>query len=197
MDQTPNNDEIALARKVAWRAAAKWRGVDADDVTSHLFLWMCENTRYLREWRQDDGNGRLYVSLRREAAKFCAAEQANRVNRPIDEDNFYTPEVVARALPFVFEGVPQNLATVNPTTGEAVGRVEATSRAQVIILDIGQAYNGLPAELREVLAWRFCDGLTFEEIGELRSLTKDGAKKQVDRAVRRLCDVLVGQPPIL
>lgn len=195
MTQAPNAEEISLAQRVAARTASKWKGIDPEDLTSHLYLWLCQNTKHLVGWRGDEGDGRLYVSLRREAAKYCAAEQAARVGRPIGDDNFYTPELLERSLPFVFEGVPQHTVAVSPLTDHAVGRVEAASEAQTILLDIRQAYNGMSHETKEILAWRFYDGLTFSEIGELRNLTKDGAKKAVDRAVKRLSDALAGDLP--
>jgi DNA-directed RNA polymerase specialized sigma24 family protein len=62
-----------------------------------------------------------------------------------------------------------------------------------ILADLRGAFYGLNVEVQEVLGWRFRDGLAFEEIGELRNITKDGAKKQCDRAVQRLVDSLSGE----
>jgi DNA-directed RNA polymerase specialized sigma24 family protein len=186
--------EMRLAEKVAWRIGSKWSAVEIDDLQQHLYLWMCENERHLKRWRETAGNdGALYVSLRREAAKFCAKEQSHGVGRPIQDDNFYNPDMVERALPFIFEDIPQTTVSVNPVTGEPVGNPEKFDEALNILVDIKQAYWGLNPEIQQVLAWRFRDGLTFEEIGELKGITKDGGKKSVDRAVQRLVDSLAGE----
>lgn len=191
MTVLPN--EMKLAEKIAWRIGAKWSAVEIDDLTSHLYLWLVENQRALERWRLEASEGKLYVSLRREAAKYCAREQAARVGRPIQQDNFYTSGIVERALPYIFEDIPQTTVTQNPVTG-APGHIPAEyDTALNLLTDIKQSFHGLNPEVREVLAWRFRDGLTFEEIGELKSITKDGGKKSVDRAVQRLVDSLAGE----
>lgn len=191
---TVNPSEIRLASKVAWRIGSKWSAVEVDDLQSHLFLWMVENMRNLERWRDEPGdNGKLYVSLRREAARFCAREQAARVGRPIAADNYYTVPLVERALPFIFEDIPQTTVLENPVSGVAASVPASFDNALTLLTDIKQTYWGLNPELQQVLAWRYRDGLTFEEIGELRNITKDGAKKASDRAVQRLVDALAGE----
>jgi DNA-directed RNA polymerase specialized sigma24 family protein len=188
--------ELKLAAKVGWRVGSRWSAVEIDDLQQHLYLWMVENERNLKRWREQPGdNGALYVSLRREAAKFCAREQAARVGRPIDADNYYKPDMVERALPFIFEDIPQTTVNVNPVTGEPTSAPSDHDLALTILTDIKQAYWGLNPEIQKVLAWRFRDGLTFEEIGELKGITKDGGKKSVDRGVQRLVDALAGEKP--
>ena len=188
------DSEMRLASKVAWRIGSKWAAVEIDDLQQHLFLWMVENERALTRWRDEEGdNGKLYVSLRREAAKFCAKEQAVNVGQSINKDNFYTVDLVKRALPFVFEETPQSTVVVNPVTGEPQQASGDFNLALTIMTDIRQHFWGLNAEIRQVLEWRFRDGLTFEEIAELRSMTKQGAMKSVDRAVQRLVDALAGE----
>ena len=186
--------ELMLAGKIAQRIGSRWSAVEIDDLTSHLYLWLVEHSTQLAKWReQEGGEGKLYVSLRREAAKYCAKEQAVAVGRPIAADNFYTPELLIRALPYVFEETPQTTAQINPRTGQALYVNGESNFALAIMADIRGAYYGLNTEVRQVLEWRFQDGLTYEEIGELRNITKDGAKKAVDRAVSRLSDSLSGE----
>lgn len=185
--------EIRLAEKVAWRVGSKWSEVEIDDLQSHLYLFMAENVGHLERWRREPGdNGKLYVALRREAAKYCAKEQAARVGRPSLTDDFYTADLLRRALPYVFEEVPQTTVAENPVTGRPETIPSESNLALTIITDIRGAFFGLNPEVRQVLAWRFRDGLTFEEIGELKGISKDGAKKSVDRAVQRLADSLAG-----
>jgi DNA-directed RNA polymerase specialized sigma24 family protein len=185
--------EMKLAEKVAWRIGSKWSAVEIDDLTSHLYLWLVENNRALERWRQEASDGKLYVSLRREAAKYCAREQAARVGRPIAVDNFYTTDLVERALPYIFEDTPQTAVAVNPVTGAPNNVPGEYDVALNLLTDIRQTFYGLNPDIQEVLAWRFRDGLTFEEIGELKGITKDGGKKSVDRAVFRLVNALAGE----
>lgn len=185
--------EIKLAEKVAWRVGSKWSAIEIDDLQSHLFLFMVESSHHLAKWRNEPGdNGKLYVALRREAARYCAREQAARMGKPLHQDEFYTPELLRRALPFIFEETPQTSVVENPVSGRPVGVPHEHNLALTIVTDIRQAFWGLNPEVRQVLVWRFEHGLTFEEIGELKGISKDGAKKSVDRAVQRLADSLAG-----
>lgn len=185
--------ELKLAEKVAYRVGTKWSQVEQDDLQQHLFLWCMENARHLERWRAEPGdNGKLYVSLRREAAKFCAREQAARVGQPIAKDNFFNAPMVERALPFIWEDTPQTQVAENPVTGRPATVPAEFDTALTILTDIRQTYYGLNPEIQQVLAWRFRDGLTYEEIGELKGITKDGGAKSVTRAVQRLVDALAG-----
>ena len=187
-------EELKLAEKVAARIGSKWSADEVDYLTGHLYLWLLNNIRHVERWREESGDGKLYVSLRREAAKYCAKEQALAVGRPITTGNFYTPELLDRALPYIFEDVPQTLTVVNPVTGKPEGSSAEPGLALTILTDVRTAYYGLNKEIQEVLAWRYRDGLTLEEIGELRDLSKVGAAKSVERALSRLADSLAGEP---
>lgn len=185
-----NAKELGLAEVIAKRVGRRWSNVDSDDVTGHLFLWLCDNYPTVKRWRDEDGGeGKLYVSLRREAAKYCASETAHIVNRPI-ESGAYPVDVIERALPYVWEETPVTEARVNPATEEVLDYAYESGAALTLMAEIRGAFYGLPNEMKEVLTWRFRDGLTYEEIGELSGMTKDGAKKRVGRAVRRLSEKL-------
>lgn len=187
--------EIGVAERVSKRIGPKWSLVEDEDLTSHLYLWLVTNMPAVERWRSEEsGEGKLYVSLRREAAKYCAKEQASRVGRPLNEDNFYDVAKVKAGLPFIFEQAPETIVLENPVTGQTNHSVGEYGLAQTIIADMRGAFYGLNPDVRRVLEWYFRDGLTFEEIGELRDITTQGAKKQVDRGVSRLVDALAGEP---
>lgn len=195
METQLSASELRTAERVARRLGSKWSAVEVDDLTSHLYLWLVSHRAVVARWRDDSqGEGKLYVSLRREAARYCAKEQAMRVGRPISvNDSFYSAERVSRALPFIFEDTPETVVNINPVTGAPQHVPAETGVAMTILADIRGVFYGLNSELQEVLGWRFRDGLSYEEIGELRNITKDGAKKQCDRAVQRLVDSLSGE----
>lgn len=187
-------NELKLAEKIAYRIGSRWSAVEVDDLTSHLYLWLVSNVKALERWRDEEsGEGKLYVSLRREAAKYSAREQAARVGRPITVGNFYTAELLDRALPYIFEDVPQTSVLENPVTGHVGSVPSEFDNAVTILADIKGAFYGLNPDVRRVLEWRYRDGLTFEEIGDLRNITKDGARKQAERALSRLVDALAGE----
>jgi DNA-directed RNA polymerase specialized sigma24 family protein len=188
-----NTHELEIADKVANRIGSRWSEVENEDLNSFLYLWLVEHNEAVKRWRDEPmGNGKLYVALRREAAKYCAAEQAARIGRPINAGNFYTSTLIANAMPYVFEETPQTDTVVDPRTGVSQKNGYEFDRAITIMADIRGAYYGLNKDIQQTLAYRFRDGLTYEEIGELRGLTKDGALKQVQRALERLSNALGG-----
>lgn len=196
MSTTITSAEMRVAERVGRRAASRWTAADPDDVISQLYLWVVENPTPVQRWREEEGGeAKLFVTLRREAAKFCAREQQVQVGRPIRAENFYSAEMLSRALPFAFEDSPQTTVMENPVTGQSVvsGGPSDFGNAVAILADIRGALYGLNREIREVLELRFRDGLTLEEIGELAGMSKVGAKKRVDRALDRLCDSLSGE----
>lgn len=183
--------ELKVAETVGVRVGSNWRNVETDDVIANLYLWLVENERYLESWRQlPDGEAKLYVALRKEAAKFCAAEEAARINRPLDANPAYPVAVLAKALPFMFEDWPVTEVHVNPVTGAPISHPAQIGQAMTILSDISGGFRRLPKEFQEVLEMRFRDGLTLEEVGELRGVTKDGARRQIERALKRLSDSL-------
>lgn len=190
-------DELALAGKIANKIGSRWSAVENEDLQSELLLWLVEHRKIVVKWRDDPkGRGKLFVSLRREALKYCARETAARAGQPLDRGNFYSVEMLERAMPFVFEAWPETTVRQNPKTGQTLDRPVEFGNAIAIMADISGAFYGLPAEMIEVLEWRFRDGLTFEEIGDLRNMSKEGAKKLVARCLQRLCDKLSGDPAL-
>lgn len=187
--------ELKLAEKIAHRIGSRWSMVETDDLTSHLYLWLLQNIKHVERYRNDHGTGRLYVALRNEALRYCTKETAARVGQPINKDNFYKADMLERTLPFIFEQIPQTTVKVDPRTGQAQSVGHEYDTALAIMADIKGGFYGLHASVREVLELRFRDGLTFEEIAEVREITKDGAKKLVDRAIGRLVDALAGDRP--
>jgi RNA polymerase sigma factor (sigma-70 family) len=189
-------EEMKVAERVGKRAASRWKNVQAEDVISELYLWLALNREPIDRWKNEEGgDGKLFVTLRREAAKYCAKEEATIIGRPLRQDNFYTVSLLKRALPFVFESVPETIAKVNPVTGESysTGSPEDFGNAQAIMADIRGALYGINREMRTIIELRYRDGLTLEEIGELNNVTKVAAMNRVDRAVQRLSDALSGE----
>jgi DNA-directed RNA polymerase specialized sigma24 family protein len=125
--------------------------------------------------------------------KYCSRETAAKQGTPLNRENFYNEEMLERALPFIFEAWPETTVRQNPRTGATLDKPFEFGNALAILADISGAYYGLPKDIQHVLEMRFRDGLTLEEIGDLREIGKEGARKLVQRCVKRLCDSLAGE----
>ncbi|HLP97637.1 MAG TPA: sigma-70 family RNA polymerase sigma factor [Sideroxyarcus sp.] len=181
------DSEIALARKVAASTARRWRLVDRDDLTSALLLWLFEHAEQVERYRNEAAEPKLYVALRREAAKWCAKETREVTGQPLDYHDEYTSEQVVRAMPYVFEDTPV-------TTARDADNVDDHSSALAIMTDFKNAYRDQPADVKEILALRFRDGLTEQQIAELTGASQPTVHRRVKRAVERVRRTLCGTP---
>lgn len=186
-----NSKELMLAEAVSKNVANKWQSIEQEDLQQHLFLWMCEHLPQVERFRADEGDGRLYVSLRNEALRYAVKETQASVNRPINEDDFYTFDIVKKAIPFIFQTNVETIAQVNPVTGEAIHKVAEPGLGLAIMVDLKMAFQELDGDDKRVLRWRYDNDLTFDDLAVLLGITRDGAKKKVDRALMRLLNYLV------
>lgn len=179
--------ELHLARSVARKAASKWTLAEEDDLASELTLWLIEHLPVVERYRADpQGEGRLFVALRRRATKWCAREQVIRSGGQLVDDEPYTLDQVERALPFIFEDVPQT------TLHDGTGFDGAHGQALVILTDLKGAFQDMPEQVRETIVLRFRDGLSYTDMGRLTGISSEASKKRVQRAVMRMRERLSG-----
>jgi DNA-directed RNA polymerase specialized sigma24 family protein len=183
-------EELRMASGVAYSIGRRWRMVEEEDLASHLYLWLYENARQVAIWRMELGTGSLYVTLRREALKYCAKETAASISRPLETPRFYTVEVVKRALPYVWEDTPSTLVSAAPLSGKPNWQPYDSDVAQAIMADVRAVYHGLPSDLRKLLEFRFRHGLSYEEIALLQDTKPEATRKTIERAVKRLSSAL-------
>ena len=184
--------ELALARRIAHKIGSRWTAVEVEDLEQELILWLFENQGHVERYRTEEGGeSKLYVALKRKASKQCAREQTIRSGAPLDVNATYSIAQIERALPFVFEDIPQSIALENPVSG-AVQYHGEPGQALAVMTDIRGAFQDLPTEMKRVLQLRFREGLTYQDIGALSGMTLNGAKKRVRRAVTRMQEILDG-----
>jgi len=181
--------EHKLADRISYDIGSRWRTVEIEDLTSHLYLWLYENAHHVARYRYDLGDGRLFVSLRREAIRYCASETAARINRPIEGDDYYNREMLKRALPFMFEGWPEMASPVNPVTNEAIGE-GSSGEALAILSDLTISYKKLPDSDKLLIGLRYRDGLSLKEIADIRGIGKSGVAEAINRALSRMLHLL-------
>lgn len=173
--------EMTLAKKIAKNIGKKWR-LDTEDLEQHLILWLLENYKSVERWRKETGDGKLYVSLRREAGKYCAKETGQQLGEPIDKNNAYNVETVKKVLPFIWEITSQ-------TAGKMMGE---NPMAIAVLADVSGAYHGMPKEDQKILAYRFLEGKSYEDLGLMYDITADAARMRINRALQRLTSKLSG-----
>lgn len=185
-----HDHELTLARRVAGRVGSRWTAVDVEDLAGELILWLYTHADTVKRYRgEDGGDGKLFVALKRTAARYCVKEQENRTGGPLELSAAYSVEQIERALPYIFETIPDTVIAEH--YGRPVDPIPAEfNRAHAVLIDVRGAYDELPPEQRAVLSLRFRDGLTYADIGALAGVTDRGARRRVSRALVRLQDAL-------
>lgn len=180
------DSEVLLAKKIATTTAKKWRHVEREDLASELVLWLFEHEDQVVRYRDEEAEGKLFVALRREAAKRCARETRERTGEPLDYHAKYSFDQIKRALPYVFEDTPVTVVPTHPGTGAPIGDVQPGGEALVVMTDIKNAYRDQPAEVRLVLALRFRDGLTEHQIATMLGASQPTISRRIQRAIDRI-----------
>lgn len=189
------DEEYALVRKIAKWTSSKWSAVEYDDLLGELYLWLCQNFRWVERYRHEDyGNQKLTIALNREAQKFCVRSQEASNGAPLDFGNIYSAMEVARILPSIFQQIPSQSVSVNPQSGAPLSKPdhEAFMDAVAEVFDVREAFKQLPQEIRAALTMRFHDELSYRAIGEVLGISDTGANKKVQRGIAMICEKLAG-----
>lgn len=175
-------EEINLAKTVARMIGRKWKLVEIDDLEAHLFLWLVENERYLERWRETEGDGQLFVSLRREAAKYCAKETKEKVHTDdLNNNNTYDISVVYKTLPYIFE------------YDTIVNSVDKNSVVYETITDILNAYNDLKEHEKELISLKYEKGISHNELAMMYNIQTKTMEKRIERIVNKIHQKLTGK----
>jgi RNA polymerase sigma factor (sigma-70 family) len=168
--------EYKTTQKVAKYFSKTWRNVSHDDILGELYLWLTENYKYVEAWREETGDGKLFVSLRRHAAKYCAKTAGEMYADPDLKNNLkYTVEQVENTLPHIFEeNIYVKLMSIE------------NQKLFDILFDVYQAFHGLKNDDKRILALRYRYDKTSKEIGEMLKLKDNTVDKRIERALKKL-----------
>lgn len=188
-------EELRLAADASKRAAWKWPGVEADDVRSHLWTWLCEHQEVVQRYRGEEmGVPKLATALKHEAWAYCRKEGAAAQHAPLGSDSDYDRGLVERALPYIWDYADWHQTTAR-TPGQQVAASEQMDLALTILADVSAAYYSLSEGDRDVLAWRHRDQLTLRKIADVLQTTEEGARKRYSKTMGRLLERLSGTSP--
>lgn len=188
-EATPS--EIHLAKQTGWQVGRRWSSVEIEDLRQHLLLWLYEHGAQVERFRgRENGKAQLALSLKREALKYCTRESAARQGKLVERDNFYTPEVVERALPFLFEAGFEVKVRQDPHTGKVIDRPFSTGDAWAIVADIQRAFRALPAQNQLVLEMRYQEDMTLDDVGKRLEISKQAIDQTISKSVQLMSEYL-------
>lgn len=187
------DEEYALVRRIARWTSSKWSAVEYDDLLGELYLWLCQNYKWVEKYRLiDRGLGKLNVALSREAQRYCVLSQEASNGAPLDFEDTYSAAEITRVLPLIFTDLPPESIVVNPRSGVPLTKPDHEAYMDTVaeVFDVRNAYKQLPREYREILALRFYHDLTYSAIGKELGISDTGANKKVQRGIAMICEAL-------
>lgn len=170
--------EIKLAEQIGRSVGSHWARVPTEEVVADLYLWLTENSHYLKRWREEEAHGRnkLRVSLKRQANKFCRKEF--ETIKPFQKDFEYTLEACAALLEAIFTYEDWTEIT---TDGD--------SDVWASLADVSRAFDTLSQVDKQLLSLRYGRQLKYQEIADsVRLASADAARMRVNRALTRVAD---------
>ena len=189
-------EDVDLAKRVARRVAQRWSLVELDDLTSELTVWLYENNEVVSRYRKEpEGEGKLFVALRRFATKYCAAEQATRQGAPLDYSAKYSIQGIERALKVLFDEFPTSFGSiVHPHTGHALEQWDPEiETARAVLMDTRAAFERLVDAEQVLVIARFQLDMTYRELAEMDGSTPTGVRKKLRRALRHMQQFMEGE----
>ena len=182
--------ELALAKKVAYNTSRKWSDIETEELEAELYLWLCENYKYVERYRTEDhGQAKLRTALSRYATQHCVKEQ-ERINGQKMKDKWaiISKEQLKTALPYVWEQLPTMSAQVHPATGAPIHKdtTEQLDEAVAVLIDIRQHITRLSDRQQLLLQLRYYYGYTPQEIADKLNITKHQAWKRGSEALDKL-----------
>jgi RNA polymerase sigma factor (sigma-70 family) len=184
-------NELTLAKQIGWQVGRRWSAVEIEDLRSHLVLWLFEHPERVERFRtKENGKSQLGMALKSEALRYCTKEAAARQGKSIERNDFYSQEVVRRALPFMFEAGFETKVRQDPHTGKVLDRPFSTGDAQAIMADIKRAFTALPPQNQMVLELRYQDDLTIADVGKRLQISHQAIDQIVDKSIALMSQYL-------
>jgi hypothetical protein len=179
--------------KISSNLAKKYKGyVEYDDFKQELTGWCLEDEkRAARLWAAPwwFRNRRLWTIGERYARKV----KAQALGYEIEDEFFYSPEVLKRLLPDVFDHDSE--APVKGTE-EVKGKAELTMEWETMIADVRRALELIGnADFELLWAVHGEQGATLNGHAEVKGWDGLTAWRRYRKALRRLSDLLGGQIP--
>lgn len=183
-------DEAVLS-SVARQLRSKYHGyVDLDDIRQELYLWLVRNAERIEEWRENHSpvtaDRILARSLRNHGEKYCRREKAAYCGYEVDDEFFYSIQMVAEILQLHFD--PEYMEPGSIELGQTSSGKPASEGGNLMamVADVGRAYDAMPQADRDLLEWIYGGHIPVREAIEFQALTWGCTYNAADKRIRRV-----------
>jgi len=165
-----------MAQTVARRASLRW-GLDTDEVLAVLQLWLCEQYKYVKRYRAEEGGSqKLVASLFRYANKWARKElDAHTITSATQakvEDTMYETRDIEVAVTLMFM--------------DAEAHAQYPDDWWATVADVSGCFSSLSRMDKELIVWRYHFHYDYEDIGQRMEISADAARLRVRRIIEKL-----------
>ena len=195
-----------VVRSMHWNAGVLHRrfpSVEQNDIVQEMWVWCLTHPGKVQKFLamgEDDRYSKLCWSMRNAGLAFCHKEKARKSGYSVDDLHFYSIRTLREVLPAVYDdemwvrlgsGDCDSANGINPDPSRPDRRMDAIAA----LTDVSVAIRRLPGDQRQLIEWTFRDNYTPENLAGHLHTTPDGARMRVQRALRRLQELLGGERP--
>lgn len=189
--------ELNIATTVARQTARKWRLTDFEDIQAELYLWLTVRASKGNLERYETAGhyeSKLYSFMTQHATRYAIKETELKTGQKLmpyndkGEQYSYTVENITNALPYLwdYQNMQLNNTVENPTTGEALHYVDHENIIEDIMVSIKIALTQLNYSDQLILEFKYRDGKTYKQVGEMLTIKEDAARMRIKRLILKL-----------
>lgn len=195
MDLT--KDEMKAAEVVARRMARHWDGVEQEDLTAELYLWLVAKYKTVLRYRTlSYGMKSLYKALNRAAHKYAVKQQSHYNGASVKQMKLqtytYNYKEISIGLTYYWEPetLNSNVAIVHPQYGYVIKTEDDKENITATILDIKRVWNKLNPDEQLLLETRYRDGRQWKQIADIYNIKESAARQRTRRVLDKIVELL-------
>lgn len=172
------------------------------DLQQELWLWARKRLNKIEQWLDPEqeeadyqrGLHALEKSMYRAGDRYCRSMKAKRAGYSVRDEVFYSTAYIETLLPDAWNPVHDPSVVIADSPKAPSNPAEGGNRA-VTMFDVRYAVSKLDRHDRQLVEWRFRDGLDIHEIAALLECSKTTVYRNLRRVMRTLLDTLGGPSP--
>ena len=194
---------VTIATGVSARLYNRYRNFiigDNNDIRQELWIWSEKKRKKIQEWldpAQDEndyqrGLHALEKSMYRAGDRYCRTQKAMRSGYAVRDEVFYNRNVLEIILPEAWSKITDVGVHVEEGPKPPSNPSEGGNRIATLF-DIQKALRKLHPEDRNVIEFRFRDGLEPHEIADILGCSKSTVYRKIRTALNRMVEILGGE----
>ena len=198
-----------LIASVATVVTRRFRAhVERADVIQEAYAWAMPKVEWLREQLLEENKEKLVQNekriawqMKRACERYARKEKAVKSGYQINDEAFYETYSIAQLLAFVIKAIEtvtpfeQGQVMVDDGQPKKPSAPAESGNLIAMLVDIKKAYLKLEHDERKILAQRYYEELTLEQMAGFWECSASTADRRCEKALKKLQDLLGGETP--